>query len=60
MFTKPATHDWSHLVAIRVAKELFSQRFEREARAIATVNHPNICTLNDVGLNQLVISSNFG
>jgi eukaryotic-like serine/threonine-protein kinase len=42
-------------VAIKVAKEQFSQRFEQEARAIATLNHPHICTLYDVGPNYLVM-----
>lgn len=43
------------LVAIKILSEQFSNRFEREARAIATLNHPHICTLFDVGPNYLVM-----
>ena len=42
-------------VAIKFAHERFSARFEREARAISSLNHPNICTLYDIGPNYLVM-----
>jgi serine/threonine protein kinase/tetratricopeptide (TPR) repeat protein len=44
----------SRAVAIKISAEQFSKRFELEARAISALNHPNICTLYDVGPNYLV------
>lgn len=42
-------------VAIKVMRAQFNDRFEREARAISSLNHPQICTLYDVGPNYLVM-----
>jgi eukaryotic-like serine/threonine-protein kinase len=42
-------------VAIKICNGQFSERFEREAHAIAALNHPHICTLHDVGTDYLVM-----
>ncbi len=42
-------------VAIKFSAQQFSERFEREARSIASLNHPNICHVYDIGPNYLVM-----
>jgi len=43
------------VVAVKISNAEFSERFEREARAIAALNHPHICSLYDIGTNYLVM-----
>src|SRR5258708_6331763 len=45
----------NRIVAIKVAKERLSDRFEREARAVAALNHPHVCQLYDIGPDYLVM-----
>src|SRR5262249_14452414 len=42
-------------VAVKISQERFSERFAREAQIIATLNHPHICMLHDVGPDYLVM-----
>src|SRR5271155_2604094 len=43
------------LVAVKISLEKFTDRFNREARAVAAVNHANICQVYDVGPDYLVM-----
>src|SRR5215510_8254742 len=49
------------VVAVKVLAERFAddpfyrERFEREARSAAALNHPHVCTIFDVGPNYLVM-----
>ncbi len=42
-------------VAIKVAKSAYGDRLLAEMRAIAALNHPNVCSLYDVGPDYLVM-----
>jgi serine/threonine-protein kinase len=42
-------------VALKFVNSPFGDRSQHEARAVAALNHPNICILHDVGSNYLVM-----
>src|SRR5271168_2547582 len=42
----------NRVVAVKVSKDQFTDRFEREALLVAALNHPHICQLYDVVLSK--------
>ena len=45
----------NRLVALKLSAAQFTERFGREAKAIAALNHPNICQIYDIGPNYIVM-----
>src|SRR5215471_20425799 len=45
----------NRIVAVKQSRDRFSDRFAREALAVAALNHPHICSVYDVGPNYLVM-----
>jgi serine/threonine protein kinase len=43
-------------VAVKISAEAFSERFDREIRAVTELNRPNICKLFDVERSYLAMA----